>query len=370
MSAGAHDVAAAIAAHGLQGTLAPLPDAPLGGEDWAVLMGRVRAERMPGLLVAAIGDGALPATAQQAAEASQAHMASMCTAVLLERDLLEAVDLLDAAGIPCRVLKGSAVAHLDYPDPALRSFGDLDLLVPPEHFDHAVELFVGRGDHRQFLSPRPDFDRRFSKGTSFITPFGRDLDLHRTFVSGPFGLTVELPDLFGTASPFSVGGRTVLALGPEERFLHACFHAALGDIPPRLVALRDVAQILLHTPLSEERVREQCRRWRAEPVVARAVSLAWETLRIADVVALSVWAGRYRLDPAQRRAIRVYTDAAATYPAQAATALWAIPRLSDRAAYLRALLFPDRSYLAPRDRSYATRIRRGLSTLVQWGVRT
>lgn len=370
MTAVADAVAVAVAAYGLQGTLADLPDVPLAPGDWAPLIERVRRERMPGLLVAAIADGAFPVLPEQREEAAEAHVASMCKGVLLERDLLGSFELLASAGIPCRVLKGSAVAHLDYPDPALRSFGDLDLLVPSEHFDRAVELFVGRGDHRQFHSPRPDFDRRFSKGTSFITPFGRDLDLHRTFVSGPFGLTVELPDLFETASPFVVGGETLLALGPEERFLHACFHAALGDIPPRLVAVRDVAQILLHTPLSQERVLEQCRRWRAEPVVARAVLLAWETLRIADVVALSVWAARYRPDPAERRAIRVYTDESSTYSAQAATALWAIPRLSDRAAYLRALLFPDRHYLAPRDRGYVTRVRRGFSTLRQWGVRT
>lgn len=370
MKSRVEEVALAVAAYGLRGTLTRLPDSPLGADDWAALVERVRHERMPGLLVAAIADGALPVLPEQAEEASQAHVSSMCTAVLLERDLLDTVHLLGDAGIPCRVLKGSAVAHLDYDDPSLRSFGDLDLLVPPEHFDRAVELVAGRGDRRQFLSPRPDFDRRFSKGTSFITSSGRDLDLHRTFVSGPFGLTVELPDLFASASPFSLGGESVLALGPEERFLHACFHAALGDIPPRLVALRDVAQILLHTPLSVPDVQERCRRWRAEPVVARAVSLAWQSLRIADVVALSVWASRYRLDAGQRRAIRVYTDEHTTYPAQAATALWAIPRFSDRAAYLRALLFPDRHYLAPRDQSYTKRVRRGLTTLVQWGVRT
>lgn len=361
--------AVAVAAYGLAGSLSRLPDAPLDAQEWASLVDRVRRERMPGLLLSAIAEGAFPALPDQLAEATDLHVSSMCTALLLERDLLDTVHLLAGDGIPCRVLKGSAVAHLDYPDPALRSYGDLDILVPPEHFDRAVELLAGRGDLRQFLSPRPDFDRRFSKGTSFITCSGRDLDLHRTFVSGPFGLTVDLPDLFSTCSPFSVGGETVLALGPEERFLHACFHAALGDIPPRLVALRDVAQILLHTPLSVEKVHEHARRWRAEPVVARAVTLAWQTLGIADMVALSVWAARYRLDAGQRRAIRVYSDEGSTYPAQAATALWAIPRFSDRAAYLRALLFPDRHYLAPRDRSYVRRVRRGLATVVHWGAR-
>ena len=44
--------------------------------------------------------------------------------------LLRALEVLAAAGIPSRVLKGVALAHTAYPQPELRVFGDVDLLVP------------------------------------------------------------------------------------------------------------------------------------------------------------------------------------------------------------------------------------------------
>jgi hypothetical protein len=364
------DLAHRIAGHGLAGCQAELLAEPLGDEDWARLVRRVEHERMPGLLVAAIDDGVLPATSEQAAEAARMHSASMASALVLERDLLLTVEMLSVAGIESRVLKGSAVAHLDYPDPSLRSFGDIDVLVPAESFDRAVKLLVGRGDSRQFPAPRPDFDRRFAKGASFITARGRDIDLHRTFVSGPFGLTVTLPDLFATATPFTLAGATLLALGAEERFLHACFHAALGDRPPRLVAVRDVAQILLHTPLTEARVLELAERWRAEPVLSQAVSFAWDTFELPDAVPLSVWARRYRPNRSQQRALRAYSDEASGYAAQAAAAVLAIPGLTDRAAYLRALLFPQASYLEGRHPGYVGRIKRNARTLVHWAIRS
>ncbi len=49
----------------------------------------------------------------------------------------EAIALLEQAGIPCVILKGTSAAAV-YPDPALRVLGDIDLLVKPEQQQAAV----------------------------------------------------------------------------------------------------------------------------------------------------------------------------------------------------------------------------------------
>ena len=54
---------------------------------------------------------------------------------------------------------------------------------------------------------------------------------------GPFGLRVRLDDLWSSPSRFVVAGHTLMAPPPEVRFLHACFHAVLGDRFPRLTTL-------------------------------------------------------------------------------------------------------------------------------------
>lgn len=337
-------VARATASYGLGGSL-PLPSAPLDAASWAALVGYCVDQRIPGHLLQAALDGALPTTDEQLAAAQEAHLGTMWTALHIERALLQVADMLDAAGVDFRVLKGSACASLDYPDRSLRAFGDVDLLVTSEQFDTAAAALAAHGVRRCFAEPRPGFDRRFSKGASFVTIGDVEIDLHRTFVLGPFGLHIDLRDLWLTSSPFEIGGRTLHALGREERFMHACYHAALGQSVPRLVPLRDIAEMLIFGDLDEARVHELISRWAAAPVIARAVRLAWETLGVTVAVPLSAWALAYQPGPRERRALSVYTSGRNSYSAKSWAALRAIPRVRDRVAFVSALTFPQQSYL-------------------------
>jgi hypothetical protein len=352
------EIARAVAAQGLAGTLVEFPDQPLDDDSWCVLLGYCAGQRIPGHLLEAALDGALPTTPAQLAEVQEAHLSSMWTVLLIERTLLVVADQLASAGVEFRVLKGSACASLDYADPSLRSFGDVDLLVAPDSFDSAVKALVAAGYRRRFAEPRPGFDRRFSKGASFVTDDEFEIDLHRTFVMGPFGLQIDLDDLWRTSTPFEIGGRKLQALGNEERFMHACFHAALGQSEPRLVPMRDVAEMLLFGSLDMAKVHDLMARWKAEPVVARAVRLTWKHLKLADYVALSVWAARYQPDERARRALAVYTSRHSSYAAKSLQALRAIPRLRDKAAFVRALTFPQRSYIDDHKMGFLSRWRR------------
>ena len=115
--------------------------------------------------------------------------------------MLRTVQRLDSVGIPVRVLKGTASSHLDYPDPALRTYGDVDLLVPGDHYEQAVRLLVSDGAHRRYPEPRTGFDRRFGKGCSLRTPDGLEVDLHRTFTMGPYGESLALESCGRAARP-------------------------------------------------------------------------------------------------------------------------------------------------------------------------
>ncbi len=58
----------------------------------------------------------------------------------------EIIAQLTAADIPCAVLKGTSVAAL-YPDPELRSLGDIDLLVRRKQCQDAVDVLKANGFH-------------------------------------------------------------------------------------------------------------------------------------------------------------------------------------------------------------------------------
>ena len=353
----------AVAAFRLTGAIPKLPTEPLSVEAWGLVLDLARHERVMGLLATAIHTGEFASTNAQAEQVFALHREAMCAVLLLEHELLNVVSLFNVADIEYRVIKGSSVAHLDYPQPELRSFCDVDILVPAAQFDDAARVLIGHGHRRQFPQPRPGFDRRFSKGATFVTPDGHEIDVHRTLADGPFGLLVHLADLWARSSFFTLGGQPLVALAPEERFLSACFNAALGDYPPRLGRLRDVAELLLCGWLDLDGVRTLSARWRADAVLARAVHLTADGFDLRDNSALVPWARRYKLARWERRALAVYTVSRRSYPAMAAASVPFIPGRRGKWAYLRALAVPDSIYVEGRHSSHISRWRYGIKAI-------
>jgi hypothetical protein len=353
----------AVAASGLRGATAELPADPLEGYAWERLLAGVRAQRMQGLLAQAVIDGRLPVTDEQRREVAELHGDAMFRVLGVERAMLDAVEILSSAGVDATVLKGSAAAHLDYPDPALRVFGDVDLLLAGGTLPDATAAFAAAGYRR----PRPElsrgFDRRFGKSIDLVGPHDVQIDLHRTLALEPFGLLIDTSDLFEGREGFTVGDTKLQALSVTCRFVHACYHAVLGNHPVRLVPLRDAAGIALSGRLDRDAAIALAERWQGGAVVARAVGLAWRAFGLDPDDPLSRWAtdrpethGEHELltpfGPEQRRQ---------THRTLATVRL--LHGLRAKAAYLRAVLLPGGRYLRSRGLSRLGWLKRGRAAL-------
>lgn len=360
-------LATSVAAVGLAGAVRDLPARPLDPDAWRAFVAEVRRQRLAGHLADAVASGRLPTTEKQHAEAAEVHTSAMQSVLRLERLLVDTSAVLEGAGVPTVALKGSSLAHTAYPDPATRVFGDVDVLVPSECFDDAGAALQQAGCRRRWPQLRPGFDRRFGKGATFDTPDRFEIDLHRTVTPGPFGLTIDLPGLFETAVPLWLGGRELRMLAREERLLHACYHAALGSPVPRLVGLRDVAQLVLATDPDTDRLMELAQRWRGQAVVARAIRQAWQTFDLADVVPLSVWARTYRPSRRDEHALAPYLRTHHRFGARALASLRVIPGVRDKAAFVRAVVLPDRDAVGSYERGYGAWWRRGGQLLLSRG---
>ena len=353
-----------VAAFGLPGHSGTIADAPLPDTDWDRLANRVRHQRLAGFLHAVVEAGALPVTDEQRDQVQQFHLQACSMALQLELRLLAIAELLENAGIDVVVLKGTAVAHLAYPDPALRSFGDNDLLLPSERFDDAVDLLTRNGYTRQTLQARPGFERRFGKGVTLDGETGDELDLHRNLVFGTFGFRIELEELFRSAEPFVLGGRQLFGLGPETRLLHACFHAALGDPVPRYGSVRDIAQMLTMGVHDHDRVLELATSWDSRAVIARGIGLCRDLLGIDPDEPISRTLANHVPSRRERRAIDSYVGANRRFAAKAAASLPYIDGIGAKAAFLRAVVAPQRGFAESfGGRSGLAWVRRGLRSL-------
>lgn len=352
----------ACASHGLPGSCATPPSEPLPPSAWSGFTAGIVEQRLTGLAARAVADGAFPVSPQQRAELEVLELDAAALCLRLDGVLLEVSALLTPIA-DHRALKGAAIAHLAYPDPSLRCYGDVDILVRADHFDAAIAALTEQGARLHFGEPRPGFTHRFGKGVAMDRVDGFQVDLHRTLASGPLGQSVHLVDLFEPAETFELGGVHVRALGREARFLHGCYHAVLGSPRPRLVPLRDVAQMGLDPLLDDIEVLRLARSWRATAVVARAVNLAWEALEIDQRTRLFEWAAAYRPTSAEQRALRIYTSTKERYARQSLATVGSIPGLRGKISYIRALALPSRSYVAERDGTYFRRWRRAARLL-------
>jgi Uncharacterised nucleotidyltransferase len=347
------DVATRIAAFGLLEDVEPV-DAR--DHDLRRLASTLTSHRLTGLAWAAAEGGGLLLTEEQRKDLLDRHQGAMFAALNIERKLLRTADRLEQAGIRPVVLKGPALAHTLYPDPALRAFGDLDLLVRTEDWRETCDVLADSGYRRGLPEPHAGFDERFGKAAVHRNGDGIELDLHRTLVLGPFGLWLHPDELFEHAVPFTLGGRTLLRLDDADRLIHACLHASLGTLPDQLWTVRDVAQTALDSDLDWALVEDRARRWRVGAVVHHALGRASELLDVP----LPQEADRlkeYRPSRGERRALETFLTERRDRGGTALSTLRAIPGIRGKAAYVRALLFPDRDFLVARAQ-HGTYVRR------------
>jgi hypothetical protein len=303
------------------------------------LVGLAHIDRLDGLLVRSIEVGELEIDEQGAADARHAWHESLVASVTIEALAVRVTDRLRAAGLRFAITKGPAVAHLDYPDPALRPFGDVDVVIHPADWRAALGVFEAGGLHREVPELRPGFDDRFGKGATYCDPAGWEVDVHRRFSIGRFGVGAEMAELFDRLDHIELAGREVPVLGREDRLLHACFHASLGGFRG-LRAFRDVAQLVVVSGADWERTVETARRWRAEAVVVAALLDTWERLELEVGHPAIAWARTTPVDRRDRRALAVFA-AERPFRYQAATAMSALP-WGQRLPYAWALAVPVR----------------------------
>jgi Uncharacterised nucleotidyltransferase len=344
-----------VTAYGLPGGW-PLPDVPLAPSDWEVVLKRVRLHRIAGFLMRAVHDGSFAADQPQREQAAAMFREARCYTVGLQAQLLHLAGLLERGGVEYRVLKGAALAALAYPDQALRSYGDVDILVRPAQFEYAVGLLEREGYQRTLGWHRAG--RAHDKGTVLVIDEAYYVDLHYALSGGPYGKLVPAPDLFTQSQTFLLGGQQLPALPPPQRFLHACLHARIQTHPPRLLSVRDVAQCALATDVNWDVVQQLSARWQISWVVSEAIRTAQDLLNVSLGDSAQPLAN-YSPSAREQRLLRAYAPANRRTALPLAT-LTAIPGFIGKIDYIFNLLIPGRQYLLGHYPNHWARWKRGV----------
>ncbi len=195
-------------------------------QDWPGVVGLAQAHGLVPLLRRGLtGLSGVPGRAAETLTASARKSARRSFG--LASELVGALDVLRSNGIEALPLKGATLAVAAYGDPALRDYGDIDILVRPEKGRSAVEALGSAGFQSEDASS-PARQELFLRIDGQISLYraGVRVELHTTIAEPHWGAYPGLGELISRASATELYGQSVPSLALPDMLLTVCVHAS------------------------------------------------------------------------------------------------------------------------------------------------
>lgn len=182
---------------------------------------------------------------------------------------------------PWLVMKGPVLSEVVYQRPDLRSYIDLDVVVPGECLGSALKLLEAAG------SSVIDNDWQVLTGAlrgelRVLLPSGTLLDLHWHLLSHR-GLrddfSISMKGLFARRRVVPLGGQEVATLDSVDTVVHLAIHSCLAG-GNRLVWMKDLEQCILRQRFSWAEVVHRAHEWSAGPLVATQLARTMRIFRL------------------------------------------------------------------------------------------
>jgi hypothetical protein len=325
----------------------------LPARDLDRFVGTVANQRVSGLVVAAARAGALAGWPDDTwPRLVDTDLAALRSSLTAEAASVTVSEVLASAGIRHAVLKGCATAQLDYPDPAMRVTGDVDVLISRTDYSPALAALEGAGLRRIMPAVRTGWERRYGKDIALIGDDLVEIDVHLALVAGYFGIAMSTEPLLDRLITYQLAGRQMPTLDTMGRLLHASIHTA-STTPLRLGSAADVVQIAGSGDIDAAEFASFAMELHCESIVAHGLARAWDAFDV-EPTDLSQWALSNRADDREHRALAAFDGVGGESKWQ--SGLDALPPWQ-RPGYLLPLLMPSHAYLRHRNRSYLDHVR-------------
>ena len=201
------------------------------------------------------------------------YLSESARAVRITHHLTRLLTAFQEVGIPVILLKGAHLATQVYPDPALRTMDDVDLLVWQSNLYRSRQIVENL--------------KQQSPGAAIR------VDLHWSIESGSSPFSINPDDLWQRARPVVIDGVEARTLSPEDLLLHLCLHGIFRHLyaPIGLRLFCDLAVVLERygDEINWEELARLADEWGAGNVLRLAFRLLDEALNVklsSDVATL------------------------------------------------------------------------------------
>jgi hypothetical protein len=198
--------------------------------------------------------------------------------------LLVILEQLEKSGVPAIPFKGPTLAERAFGDPGLRVFADLDILIPEQFVDQALECLLNIGyRHQAHLSlAQINAVRRYGGQYFMFHPRTKVcVEPHWSFTPTTLAVDVDYEYLWQHSVTTPFRGQPVLALAPEHEALMLCIHSS-KEYWGGLKHIVDLAWFLhRHPALDWHSLLDDARRWGCLRMVLLGLCLCQSQLGIA-----------------------------------------------------------------------------------------
>ena len=216
-------------------------------------------------------------------------------------ELFRLLDRFASKAIGALVVKGPVLGVQAYGDPAMRDYGDLDLLVRQRDIRRATELMLAGGYRAQV--PLAAIDAGKIPGQYLFTKPDSNLlvELHNDFTLRYFPRRLPIEKFFERQIRVLLDGREAPALSVEDELVLICIHGA-KHLWERLIWIADVSALVnRQAGIDWDRVAASAREVGALRMLHTGLRLAEDLLRMQLPLKVSL---QIKRDAAATRLVR------------------------------------------------------------------
>src|SRR5713226_887343 len=259
----------------------------LRSADWARLLLLAEDHGVAGHLTASLRDLEEPLVPPEIRQSlADRQRAQNFFTLRLTAELFRLMDRFTSEGISSLVVKGPVLAMQAYGDPAMRSYGDLDLLVRQRHIRRATELMSAAGYVAAVPLSAIDAGKIPGQYLFFKSDSKLIVELHTDRTLRYFPRRLPLEEFFARQIRVRLDAHEAPALSVEDELVLICVHGA-KHFWERLMWIADVAAVVSRqTGIDWQRVADLARAVGAERILHTGLRLASDLLqaRLPDKV--------------------------------------------------------------------------------------
>ena len=263
----------------------------LRSADWARLLILAEEHGVAGHLAASLRglkEDLIPPETRQALVDRQ--RAQVVFTLRLTAELFRILDRFTSEGIGALVVKGPVLAVQAYGDPAMRAYGDLDLLVRQRDIRRATELMSAAGYEAAVPLSAIDGGKIPGQYLFFNPQLKLIVELHNDLTLRYFPRRLPLEDFFARHIRVRLDAHEAPALSVEDELVLISIHGA-KHFWERLMWIADVAALVSRqTGIDWQRVADSAQAVGAERMLHTGLRLASDLLqaRLPDKVQATV----------------------------------------------------------------------------------